>query len=65
MPPFSPKSARGLGEEVEVELAQPLDEDGAEHEGEDEDGEERAQQREHRDELLGQPAPAEVVRPRR
>ena len=55
----------GLGEEVQIELAQPLDEDGAEHEGEQEDGEERAQQRDDRDELLGQPTTAEVVRARR
>ena len=37
---------------VEVELAEALEEDRAEHEREDEDGEERAQEREHANELL-------------
>ena len=53
---------RGLGQEVEVELAEALVEDGAEHEREDEDGDERAEERDHRHELLDPAAATEVVR---
>ena len=55
---------RGLGQEVEVELAEALVEDGAEHEREDEDGDERAEERDHRGELLDPAAATEVVRRR-
>ena len=64
MPPFSPKRAEDLVKKSRSMLLSPFDEDGAEHEGED--GGRRTSalsSATHRDELLGQPAPAEVVRP--
>ena len=53
---------RGLGEELHVDLAEPLEEDRPQHERQQHDGEDGAEDRDQRDELLGPATATEVVR---
>ena len=65
MPALLAEERPRLREEVELELAQAVVEDRAQHEREDSDGHERGEDADSRERLLDAAAPAEVVRRRR